>query len=66
MTKIKTPSLKDSDIREMLTKYPVNKNDNTFDTSELEDIQKKDVNFHLGLEHALLKLYKKQKKELHD
>ena len=33
MIKVKTPSLKDPDIREMLTKYPVKKKDKTFDTS---------------------------------
>ena len=66
MIKVKTPSLKDPDIREMLTKYPVKKKDKTFDTSEIKDLQKKDVNFYLGLDQALLKLNQKKKKELVD
>ena len=57
MIKVKTPSLKDADIKEMLSKYPVKKKDKTFDSGELKDLQKKDVNYFLGLEHALLQLY---------
>lgn len=60
MSKVKTPNLKDPDIRELLTKYPVKKKDKTFDINQNADFQKKDVNYYLGLEHALLKLYQKK------
>ena len=38
MIKVKTPSLKDADIKEMLSKYPVKKKDKTFESSELKDL----------------------------
>jgi len=31
MSKVKTPSLKDPDIRDLVSKYPVKKKDKTFD-----------------------------------